>query len=507
MRHTLILKRINGDPSDTCTASENGEVCLKVPDQDFTSLLAGELPKVIQSLQRVPHDVKDIVLELHECEENPEFAEIVLEHIVRCVGDEEVVQLRLLNFGFMELNMIGKAKSLVTSLHARLYDLGHDDTKSINEALAGLSNLQHLTLNVDDRLPPETLADILGSVRSSHLRTITIPGWTYSLRNLVPCLETVTPLDIVVDDRIDAVRDLQVLPQEIYDRILGYMPIGASKLNRDIGRSSNASTQSRYSSIWESVFATDDWLNMVCAEAKVNPLLLGNRQDFEQVINSPNAEKLKAYFILILKDWSGDTRYTRKELLESLRIGKLCGCSFLFRSGITLDLHDVLLGCDDTILYTSKLFQNSSDLSYVFWKDSQASVRNLGKDQLAVPRSIPDLQRPMLWNEIAQNRPFGRITTDNEPLCKDWTNANHPKDSNDMSVGFGLRLNLPNGQPFNQRFEPAKSELHAFWRRRIIDWREDSLKKVMELHSHALEDSFEGFQYAEGQAVVSRLES
>jgi hypothetical protein len=65
-----------------------------------------------------------------------------------------------------------------------------------------------------------------------------------------------------------------------------------------------------------------------------------------------------------------------------------------------------------------------------------------------------------------------------------------------MCIDFGLRLNLSNGKTFNQRFARDEHEVHDFWRNRIIDWQDDSMRDVLNLHMIVLEGLFQGLDYA-----------
>ena len=287
---------------------------------------------------------------------------------------------------------------------------------------------------------------------------------------------------------------------EVYD----FKSIGTGNLNSIVRMPSSSSKQSQYSSVWEALFIADDWLNMVYKKFRVNPLLMGNRKDFECVMHSTNWRKDQPYLMLILRDWSGDSQYTKDELLRSLCDGELHETVYELESGIRLDVRDVVTS-EEFPIYNSKLFSNGLDLSYVFWEDGKATIGSIGREQMAIPRSIPGLQHPMSWNDINSHRPFGRITTDDKPLRKDWANANHPVDEEDMCIDFGLRLDLPNGRPFNQRFVRSGSEVCGFWRNRIIDWKDDDADGVGHLDMIVFEDAFQGFNYAQGQDTVPRL--
>jgi hypothetical protein len=286
--------------------------------------------------------------------------------------------------------------------------------------------------------------DILGILKQM-LRVAQTPSQALDVPPLTLLLDgALSQAQSRLNHDADVVKRLEHMPQELYEGILGFMPVGASNLNTHLGWTRMPSKESRYSSMWEPIFTTDDWLTMVCKEFGVNPLLMGSRKDFDCVMHSTNWTKDHPSLMLILRDKTGDAQYTKDELLKSLCHGKLHETVYELESGITLDLRNVLFSTfPEFPVYNSKLFSNGLDLSYAFWKNAEATIGSIGREELAIPRSVQGLQHPRIWNDIVDPQPFGRITTDGNDLREDWTNANHPVDKEDTVIcTFGVVLFL-----------------------------------------------------------------
>jgi hypothetical protein len=246
-------------------------------------------------------------------------------------------------------------------------------------------------------------------------------------------------------------------------------------------RYSLSSSNEDWYKVWAAVFKSCTWLDKMVSEYQLNPLLLGNREDFESVIRSSALAKTKPYLQLIIYDWGGDAQYSDEELHKTLHEGTRTTEGYELENGITLNILDAIAYRldQDHLEYTSKLFTKGLDLSYVFWKDESKKVGHLSREHIAIPTTIGRTKLPL-----------GSITTDGEILKADWSNANHPNGGEDMCLTFALRLDLPNGKPFNLWFTLHPIERESFWHC---------------LQSNYVYDALEDLEKAQSQFIVSRL--
>lgn len=150
------------------------------------------------------------------------------------------------------------------------------------------------------------------------------------------------------------------------------------------------SSQERHSQVWEGIFEDETWTS-TASDLGLNPVLLG--EGLHSIYNGTNNEcAAPAEIALITGDISGDIRFHRKTLFESLRrhtFREATNEVFFEDANIILNIHDALEAPEMISIDPEKLIsgkENKLRSAYLFWRDSSYSLRTTGPEDIISSR-------------------------------------------------------------------------------------------------------------------------
>ncbi|KAF2181295.1 hypothetical protein K469DRAFT_692165 [Zopfia rhizophila CBS 207.26] len=135
-----------------------------------------------------------------------------------------------------------------------------------------------------------------------------------------------------------------------------------------------SSNQMAHDFLWKAIFKDESWLQLANI-FHINPVLLGpDLQDY------CNGTKKTAYMVLLVDDRSGDLRYDKDEIFDSLQEKHKYNKAtkeVIFDCGITLNVTQIVMGCDEIEMdKLERLFEkNKLRTTYSTWVDRQNAFR------------------------------------------------------------------------------------------------------------------------------------
>lgn len=136
-----------------------------------------------------------------------------------------------------------------------------------------------------------------------------------------------------------------------------------------------------HATVWAHVFRSPKWLEQAITKFNTHPLLIGSCLDsyYNPTISRPHGP----YMMLIAKDMKGDLRFEKKLFFQCLQPYKYKegDKEVVFKSGIVLDIQDVLLcPVEYSPRDTKGLFrygQEKLQLFYSFWEATDFKMGTL----------------------------------------------------------------------------------------------------------------------------------
>lgn len=154
--------------------------------------------------------------------------------------------------------------------------------------------------------------------------------------------------------------------------------------------SSTPSCDSRSSSLWTCIFKDRKWLELADKiettdidgyHPSCTPLLIGNNLSGSRTANKGQ------YFILLSGDYSGDLRYEDTAFFASLHDDHEYHekkHEIKFKSGLTVNVSEVMSGTDEPRLPMQELFPRGKDfrLEYLFLNEAAPMIRTLSPSNI-----------------------------------------------------------------------------------------------------------------------------
>jgi hypothetical protein len=156
-----------------------------------------------------------------------------------------------------------------------------------------------------------------------------------------------------------------------------YMLLGDTPREADVENVSNTGLE-----IWNCIFKDKSWLELALTFDGCSPVLLG----YHLNRFGPTRKPTKLYVALLARDYSGDLRWMRDEFFASLQDGweyDEPNYEVLFPTGLTVNVYEVLTGCDEARLPLPKIFinrKNGVHSEYCIYTDM--GIRGLGPSQI-----------------------------------------------------------------------------------------------------------------------------
>lgn len=130
-----------------------------------------------------------------------------------------------------------------------------------------------------------------------------------------------------------------------------------------------------HEALWQCIFKNNNWLELAKEYDRSVPLLIGHDLSAFRPRKSSN----HLYLCLITQDHSGDLRHEEDEFFKSLQDGYKYNeheHEISFPSGITVNVHDIMVNSEKIVLPLRKLFPNSKriKLEYCFHQDAGLKV-------------------------------------------------------------------------------------------------------------------------------------
>lgn len=160
--------------------------------------------------------------------------------------------------------------------------------------------------------------------------------------------------------------------------LLRDLPLGIWNSVRDLHRTDIENLLNTHEALWKCIFKDDNWLKLAKKYDRSVPSLIGH----DLSAFRPHKSFNHLYLCLVTQDHSGDLRYEKNELFKSLQDGYIYdehNYETIFPSGITVNVHDIMVNTEVIVLPLRKLFPNSKSkikLEYCFHQDAGFGVLN-----------------------------------------------------------------------------------------------------------------------------------
>jgi hypothetical protein len=204
--------------------------------------------------------------------------------------------------------------------------------------------------------------------------------------------------------------------QEIWDDIASYLPAFSAANAAKEFRFKRTITQRTHHLLWHSIFKDEIWLQLAVEKHNVNPVLIG--PNLHPVYNKTDKQG-GVYMVLLADDMHGDLCYEREAFFASLQQHKFNKAKeeILFDCGITLNVSQVLRGCEIVRMANPRMLFNKKKLrtTYCFWEDREKKLRTVKRpDIIGIGGGITRVKeispifsiRLSFSNGLAQNQIF-----------------------------------------------------------------------------------------------------